>query len=81
MQCSVYRIKNTILFYIDNFEKSNLDIIDSPCGLHVQCCLDENEVFLDDLKQVTIYVWDVKKKLFLLSFLFPDLQNTLTIRI
>ena len=76
VQCSAYKIKNTILFYTDNFERSNLDIIDSPCGLHVRkikyafALLSRRKWSLDDLKQETIHIWRQKEVIFIL-FPFP----------
>ena len=74
-------------FYIDNFERSNPDIIDSSCGLHVRkikyafALLSRRKWSLDDLRQETIHLYDVKKKLFLLSCRLMDLQNFSTVGI
>ena len=53
-------MKNTFLFYYDNFETNNPDIIDSSCGLHVRkikyafALLSRLKRSLDDLKQEMI---------------------------
>ena len=59
-------------FYIDNFERSNPDIIDSSCGLHVRkikyafALLSRRKWSLDDLKQKTINLWRQKEVIFTL---------------
>ena len=69
LQSSAVSIEWKILFffYIDNFERSNPDIIDSSCGLHVRkikyafALLSRRKWSLDHLKQEMIHLWRQKE--------------------